>query len=894
MTHYCPISCLEIIYQKDWINKLCSDSFQVSFYLIGDSIIYCKPKGRADLEGVQNSIKLKAKIVSQLSNEERSYIQIQDYSELKGSSLSGRKFFIHNANKDSNLKGMIFCNLSTPLNIAVKLGNRFNTKNKIIHIERTYKEAIKKALELTGQPKNKNKVFGVHINDFYEEHDFTLNPIKIFTKNRWNIKIPDFSNEAIIINDSILHSTTIGSLKSDFIPMLTHMRNECRLSLPSESSLDYIVVNGEKLTGSTRTARFKFMQSLKDWHSKFPFRMYISYNVNTFTSTAFQIANTLMPFKVKVANDFKHAMCLIKNDQINAPVIKKKTGANKINEKDIEKLLSIIGNLNWKNKGFDDSLNISHDHPFHYLYQSIKLIKEEFDGVLTEREQNELALKGSEKKYRGMLEAMTDPLYICSPEKKISYMNPAMVNRIGRNATGESCHKILHNLDEPCNWCIFDKIIEGETNEITIVSPLDNRTYRITNMPVEIDKNVSKMSIYKDITDYLNAISEKEQVQAKLVQAQKMESIGQLAGGIAHDFNNILYPIIGFTQLSQNELPQDHPVQENMTDILDGAKRASNLVKRILHFSRQKKPELKPIILQPVIKETQKLLRSTIPSNIDLHLNLYDNQDTVMCDESEIHEIILNLCTNAYHAIAGDQGLISINLYKQNPPNDLDLSIGDYLCLSVKDNGVGIPEKIKDKIFEPYVTTKEVGKGSGLGLSVVYGIVKNYKGGIRVESSPKTGTEFNIYLPITNQTPDVEKSTSIEDSDTHGNEHILFVDDEDSIVKLGVRALRNSGYRVTGINNGAKALKVFKSNPDDFNLVITDMAMPGIVGSELAKKILDIRLDVPIIICSGYSEKLDRMKAQELKVSAFLDKPLDINNLIKNIRRILDKKIRMN
>jgi len=406
------------------------------------------------------------------------------------------------------------------------------------------------------------------------------------------------------------------------------------------------------------------------------------------------------------------------------------------------------------------------------------------------------------------------------------------------------------------------------------------RVQPITNSSEVI---IGLFGIFQDIT-------ERKQLEQQLHQAKKMESIGQLAGGIAHDFNNILYPIIGFTQLSQNELAKDHPVQENLTDILDGAKRARDLVKRILHFSRQKDPELKPTILQPVINETLKLLRSTIPSNINLTTNFYDGQDAVLCDDSEIHEILLNLCTNAYHAIAGDNGVINITLDRQNPPIELDLSHGKYLCLSVKDNGVGIPEKIKDKIFEPYVTTKDVGKGTGLGLSVVYGIIKSYKGGIKVESSPETGTIFEIFLAITNQTIEIEEENAFNDPNETVDGHILFIDDEESIVKLGVKALKNCGYRVTGITDSTKALEMFKANPDEFDLVITDMAMPGIVGSELTKRILDIRSEIPIIICSGYSERLEKEKAQTLNVSAFLDKPLSLESLVKITREVLDQR----
>lgn len=392
-----------------------------------------------------------------------------------------------------------------------------------------------------------------------------------------------------------------------------------------------------------------------------------------------------------------------------------------------------------------------------------------------------------------------------------------------------------------------------------------------------------------DITEQYNTQKENEKLENELRQAVKMESIGTLAGGIAHDLNNILYPIMGFTQLSQSELPKDHPVQENLTNVIDGTKRARDLVKRILLFARKKSNKLESTLLQPIIEESYKLFRATIPSNINLVLDCYDGDDHVLCDTSEIHEIILNLCTNSYHAIAEDHGEILISLRKQPPPSELNLSPCGYLCLSIKDNGVGIPEKIRDKIFEPYVTTKDVGKGSGLGLSVVYGIVQNYNGDIIVKSDPSKGTEFKIFLPITTHLDLEKKITENIVSYKKGDESILFVDDEASIMKLGVRALERYGYAVTGMQNSNEALQIFKSNPDEFDLVITDMAMPGMVGSELAKRILDIRSDIPIIICSGYSEKLDTMTEKNLNVSALLDKPLPVEKLLKKIRGILDK-----
>jgi len=512
--------------------------------------------------------------------------------------------------------------------------------------------------------------------------------------------------------------------------------------------------------------------------------------------------------------------------------------------------------------------------------------RDSLEQVVVERTRE---LQESESKYRAMMESITDPLYICSSKFTVEYMNPAMINRLGRDATGETCYRAIHDKDHKCDWCVCDEVEKGKTVETTILSPLDNRTYDITDMPIQhSDGTISKMSVYRDITQYLEAVAEKDKAQAQLLQAQKMESIGTLAGGIAHDFNNILYPIIGFAEISIEDLSENNPIIENLKNILQGAKRARDLVKQILLFSSQAILDHKPILIQPVIEEALKLLRATIPANIDIQHTLNENSDYILGDTTEVHEIIMNLCINAYHAMEQTGGSLEIALNKATPDPKLNLTSGEYCCLRVSDTGTGISPEIIDTIFEPYFTTKKLGKGTGLGLSVIHGIVKNYKGAITVESNLGKGTVFCTYLPLV--------SNPIKVGDTHiqnkgrigGDENILFVDDEESIEKLGILILERLGYQVTGKTNCIEALALFESAPDNFDLVITDMAMPRMTGTEFAKKLMKIRPDIPIIISTGFSEKLDTETAKTLGIKAYLHKPILINDLSSKIRSVLD------
>ena len=380
--------------------------------------------------------------------------------------------------------------------------------------------------------------------------------------------------------------------------------------------------------------------------------------------------------------------------------------------------------------------------------------------------------------------------------------------------------------------------------------------------------------------------------EAKVRQMQKMEAMGTLAGGIAHDFNNILGVILGFTELALTRLDNKEKVESHLNEVLKGGHRAKDLVQQILAFSRQNEPERKPVNLQLLTIEVLKMLQATLPSTITVVEDLDRGSGMVFGDPTELHQLLMNLCTNAEHAMRGGHGILKVGLEardidldfaRRHPP----LAPGSYLCLEVRDTGMGIGPKDLPRIFDPFFTTKGIGEGTGMGLSVVHGIVTNNGGTILVESQLGEGTTFLVFFPILPSKVPEETVHEIGGEITRGAGLILFVDDEESLARMGKVTLEDLGYHVIAETNALEALETFRTSPQGFDVVITDQTMPLMTGEELSRKLLEIRPDVPIVLCTGYSHTMNKEKAERLGIRAFLMKPLDRKHLAQQLHEIM-------
>jgi PAS domain S-box-containing protein len=402
-------------------------------------------------------------------------------------------------------------------------------------------------------------------------------------------------------------------------------------------------------------------------------------------------------------------------------------------------------------------------------------------------------------------------------------------------------------------------------------------------------KPMMVVGIQRDINERKVAEEEKQKLEKKLRQSQKMEAVGTLAGGIAHDFNNILASVIGYTELAMEDTKQTSPVYQNLNEIMVAGLRARDLVRQILVFSRHAESKQKRLSLNKLVGEAVRLMRATIPTSIEIQEEIASKPLMIYANASKIHQILVNLCTNAFHALENNGGTMKIQLdeieYNEHVSVQFaDILPGKYAMITVSDDGKGIEPQHLERIFDPYFTTKDQDKGTGLGLSIVNGIISSHKGYITVNSTPNKGSAFKVYLPIINDQADLCGPSVVQEMPTGKGECLLVVDDEPAIATVQQQNLERLGYVVEVCTSSNDALEKFVKEPAKFDMLITDMAMPKMTGDQLAQRLRAIRPGLPVILCTGFSDKIDRQKCAELNINKFLMKPVKKVNLAKAIR----------
>ncbi|MCF8130722.1 MAG: PAS domain S-box protein [Deltaproteobacteria bacterium] len=522
---------------------------------------------------------------------------------------------------------------------------------------------------------------------------------------------------------------------------------------------------------------------------------------------------------------------------------------------------------------------------------------------ITDRKRTEESLKFEKERAQQYLDVAGVMLIAIDTDRKVTLINPKGCEILGypkEEIIGKDWFNhflFSENVNEVKG--VFDQILSGNIELVRYYeNPVKTRVgdHRLVAWHNSLLKDsqeniIGLFSSGEDITEQKRVEAEHERLRSQLAQSQKMEAIGTLAGGIAHDFNNILGIILGNAELAMDDVPDSNPARNNLDEVRKACLRGKDVVSQILAFSRKSEFEQKPFNIASVVTESLKLLRASIPTSVDIRPNISNDIEDILGDPTQIHQIMINLCTNAAHAMEDAGGTLEVvlentELHEEKAYGYTELKPGPYVQLRVSDTGFGMSPEVMERIFDPYFTTKDVGKGTGLGLSVVHGIVNSHKGGISVESEAGKGTTFNLLFPAVERLMP-QKPKKLEDLPT-GEERILFVDDEESLVSLSHQRLERLGYNVKSTTKPVEALEWFKADPDQFDVIITDMTMPRMNGDRLAVEVLKIRPHMPVIICTGYSERMSAKKADALGVSKYIEKPIDLRNLARSVREVLD------
>ncbi len=520
-----------------------------------------------------------------------------------------------------------------------------------------------------------------------------------------------------------------------------------------------------------------------------------------------------------------------------------------------------------------------------------------FIGVatdLSEQKRVEDALRESEIKFRHLYNLIPQPISLTDLNGKIVDVNEKFCQFL-QTPRNEVIGRYIMDLGFPVEERQrFVEILTttGEVTDFEITLTIqDGASYQLLvySKLILIKGEFFVISVYHDITP-------QRRLEAQLIQSQKMEAIGTLAGGIAHDFNNILSAILGYIELSKINVDPDSKVYQYLTEMFQAANRAIELVRQILSISRQSDQQRKPVKLEPIVKDVVRLLKATLPASIVVEEKTSESLGLTEANPGQIHQVLMNLGTNAAQSMMETGGKLSISLTSErilagDLTRSLNLKPGKYLKLTVSDTGHGISPENQKRIFDPYYTTKDKGMGTGLGLAVALGIVQKHNGAITFTSEVGKGTHFYVYLPMIEKTgvEESQKEDKEESMPPQGHEKILLVDDEETILLTTKEMLEYLGYHVTICKKSRDALDAFKKQPHDFDLVISDMTMPEMNGDRLAMELMEVRPDIPIILCTGYNPRIDEHTAKKMGIKAFIFKPLTFQQLAATVRKILDE-----
>jgi signal transduction histidine kinase len=776
----CPLAGFPVRHNPSWVFINAASTYSLQIGILGNNILVVQSFGYAEKSDIHQAEDLTNKIIAENFAAGSDYIHLTDFTHLKGTSLAGRKYYIESMLKRNRLTHLIFYGLSPLLSMSVKLGTRLHTTPFKIFIVRDYAAAAQLLREIpsagaapsvqTGDDGPVQRADTVHVDADLINRSVT-NP-------GWNIEIEGLSIESEVINDNIMHTQSQGFMEEVHLEVITQLTEKITAEKNGQKRFDYFISGTSGLIGTSGKARLGFLEMLKQLYDEHQFRLYLVYGANRLIRAAIYLMNPFLPFKLRVATDFRQALRLALDDQQSArktpaavlPAAKQARPLAMTTELYAQELLEYLGLIKWDKAGFEIDKHIDTAHPFYEVFEGICLIKNELDELNQKRNEAE---------------------------------------------------------------------------------------------------------------------EQKKKLQSQLDQAQKLKSIGTLAGGVAHDFNNLLTNILGNVSLMLLDKDPHSEEYGHMKTMENNILSAAKLTQQLLGLARGGKYEVKPTDLNEIVTKSAQMFGRT-KKEITIHMTCQADLWTTEVDQDQIDQVLLNLYVNAWQAMP-DGG--EIRLETKNVVLDelftkrYALSAGRYVLISVADTGIGIDKSTQKQIFDPFFTTKQRERGTGLGLASSYGIIANHHGIINVYSEVGQGSIFNVYLPASNKNPVLKQTSPAKIFKGQGR--ILFVDDEEIMVDIGQRILNKLGYEVVIARSGAEAIELYQAECQSINLVLLDMIMPGMNGSETFDRLQQIDPNIKVLLSSGYSLDGDAQKILERGGRGFIQKPFSLSLLSQKINDII-------
>lgn len=907
-----PAHNLALEQRPEWRNVKIGENFRSDFSILGGHILISRPSGYATLPDVQKSISLNHDVRRAGIPDNLPYIQIEDYSNMTGASLSSRKYFIDIISKQESLLALIFCGVTPIMKMGIELGKRIYSKPfdvyskpSDVQVTSTLSEAVDMALRIL---KQKNIILHDAIGSFTEPDDSP----GVRCENNWMIQADDFSLRIEIIDGDILHTVPSGFIQKSHIDKIFELHHEVFIQSGLKANAYYLVSDLASLKSADMGTRRYFVKRLREWHSSHPFKILIFYHANWIMRAAINISKTTAPYDVHVVESIKDAISLIRghrsfqkqpeHDKTKACETPQDQSIKYINE-----LLDILSGISWDSQPPESILQkIDAGHPLRPVVEAVSLIKMDVDHLLAEKERSEKALRETSERYKTILDNIEEGYYEVDLAGNLTFFNPSLASILGYTAeelTGLNYRAFSSEKYVDIIFKTFNQVYRTGIPAMAIDWKLNRkdgvRCYIEASVALIKDRHdavTGFRGICRDITQRVASEQEKQNMKDRLRHAQKMEAIGTLAGGVAHDLNNILSGIVSYPDLLMMKLPPDSPIRKPLETIKKSGERAAAIVLDLLTLARQGMNSREILNLNAIItdhlKSPEHSYQMALHPGVGIKIALDHRLLTIQGSSIHIVKILMNVISNAAEAMpeGGEIFISTENCYMDALLPDLpSLKKGEYVLLKIKDPGIGISDTDKERIFEPFYTKKVMGRsGTGLGMAMVWGAVRDHDGYIDVQSAPEKGTTISIYLPAS-RIPAVRIPEELPLDGFKGKgEIVLVVDDLEQQRELASDILTQLGYAVETAVSGENAIELLKTHPVD--LVILDMIMhPGMDGLDTYKEIIKIHPAQKVIIATGFSTS-DRIKtAQSLGAGTCLNKPYLIKDFARTVREELDR-----